>query len=228
MDFSYLETLRRSHPAWRLLAADHAPMIVAFLQAAFVKPNVRSVGQHALTSQLEDFLRYLGAQVGDAFPRSAAQYLEVWSSNEHGWLRKYYVADDDEPWFDITTATEKAITWLASLEQRQFVGTESRLKIVFDLLRQIAEGTEVDVDARIADLMNRRAAIDAEVQRIRGGRIDLMDATQIKDCFQQMAATARGLLSDFREVEQNFRDLDRALRERIATSASGNGALLAE
>jgi hypothetical protein len=229
MDYPHLEALRRSHPAWRLLAADHAPMIIAFLHAAFAKPNVRSVGQHALTSQLEDFLRHLREQVGEApFPRSAAQYLEAWSSNEHGWLRKYYVADDDEPWFDITPATEKAITWLASLEQRHFVGTESRLKMVFDLLRQIAEGTEVDADARVADLMNRRAAIDAEIQRVRGGHVDLMDATQIRDCFQQMAATARGLLSDFREVEQNFRDLDRALRERIATWDGGKGALLAE
>jgi hypothetical protein len=43
-----------------------------------------------------------------------------------------------------------------------------------------------------------------------------------------MAATARGLLSDFREVEQNFRELDRAVRERIATWEGAKGALLAE
>ena len=32
-----------------------------------------------------------------------------------------------------------------------------------------------------------------------------------------MVTTARSLLSDFRAVEQNFRDLDREVRERIAT-----------
>ena len=232
LDYSQLQTLRRSHPAWRLLAADNAPMIVAFVRNAFIEPNVRSVSQLALTAQLDDFLHDLRKRAGDAgedpFPRSATQYLETWSSNEHRWLRKYYVLDDDEPWFDITPATEKAIAWLASLEQRQFVGTESRLKTVFDLLRQIVEGTEVDADTRVADLMKRRGAIDSEIQRIRSGRIDLMDATQIKDAFQQMAATARELLSDFREVEQNFRDLDRALRERIATWDGAKGALLAE
>jgi hypothetical protein len=41
-----------------------------------------------------------------------------------------------------------------------------------------------------------------------------------------MAATARGLLSDFREVEQNFRDLDRDVRERIATWEGSKGSLL--
>jgi hypothetical protein len=39
-------------------------------------------------------------------------------------------------------------------------------------------------------------------------------------------ATARELLSDFREVEQNFRNLDRSVRERIALWDGGKGALL--
>ncbi len=229
MDFSQLEALKRTHPAWRLLAADHAPLIAAFLHAAFIDPNVRSAGQHALAVQLDDFLHRVREQVGDeAFPRTALQYLDIWAASEHGWLRKYYIAGDDEPWFDITPATEKAIAWLASLEQREFVGTESRLKTVFDLLHQIAEGTEVDPDARIAELQKRRTTLDAEIQRVREGRVDLMGTTQIKDCFQQLAATARGLLADFREVEQNFRDLDRAVRERIATWDGGKGQLLAE
>ena len=55
-----------------------------------------------------------------------------------------------------------------------------------------------------------------------------MDATRIKERFLQIAHTARGLLSDFREVEQNFRELDRAVRERIATWEGGKGELLEE
>lgn len=229
MDFSYLAGLKRSHPAWRLLAADNAPMIVAFLHAAFVGPNVRSAPQHALASALDDYLERLRAEIGEGqFPRSGLQYLEAWAGNEQAWLRKYYQAGDDEPWFDITPATEKAIAWLASLGQREFVGTESRLKIVFDLLRQLSEGTEVDPDARVAELLKRRDAINAEIQRVREGHVPVMDTTQIKDTFQEMASTARGLLSDFREVEQNFRSLDRAVRERIATWEGGKGELLAE
>lgn len=41
-----------------------------------------------------------------------------------------------------------------------------------------------------------------------------------------MVASALSLLSDFRAVEQNFRDLDREVRERIATSDAGKGELL--
>ena len=56
----------------------------------------------------------------------------------------------------------------------------------------------------------------------------MLDATRIKERFVQVATTARGLLSDFREVEQNFRDLDRSVRERIATFEGGKGVLLEE
>jgi hypothetical protein len=56
--------------------------------------------------------------------------------------------------------------------------------------------------------------------------VNLMDDAQIKDRFLQLAATARGLLSDFRALDQSFRDLDRTVRERIATWDGGKGALL--
>ena len=41
-----------------------------------------------------------------------------------------------------------------------------------------------------------------------------------------MAATAREILSDFREVEQNFRNLDRSTREKIASWEGAKGELL--
>jgi flagellar motility protein MotE (MotC chaperone) len=226
MDLQTLEVLRRAHPGWRLLTADHAPMIVAFLHATFIEPNVRSMPQDALVGRLDDWLYHARQREPEAYPRSAAQYLDAWADDQRGWLRKYYPAEGDEPWFDITPGTEKAIDWLASLKQRSFVGTESRLMMVFELLRQMTEGSELDPAARIAELEKRRSRIDAEIEQIRSGNVSLMDPTQVKDRFQQMATTARGLLSDFREVEQNFRDLDRDIRERIATWDGSKGALL--
>ena len=54
------------------------------------------------------------------------------------------------------------------------------------------------------------------------------DPTQVKERFFQVEDTARKLLADFRQVEYNFRALDRATRERIATSEKAKGALLDE
>ena len=78
----------------------------------------------------------------------------------------------------------------------------------------------------IAELERRKTAIEAEIRRIRDGHIYLLDSTRIKERFLQISATARELLSDFREVEQNFRNLDREVRERIATWDGSKGELL--
>ena len=227
MDFTTLVTLRRMHPAWRLLVADNAPLIASFLHRVFIAPNVRVMAQEDLESRLEDELFHLRETAGqDSFPRSALDYLNDWAQNDKGWLRKFYPPDSDEAHYDLTPAVEKAISWLESLTQRIFVGTESRLMTVFELLRQMVEGAETDSETRVSELEKRREEIDREIERIRAGDLVLLDDTALKDRFQQVSALARELLSDFREVEHNFRQLDRNVREQIATWEGRKGELL--
>ena len=229
LDYPTTTQLRRHHPAWRLLLADHAPLIISFLDATFIQPNVRTLAESQLRARLDDLLFQLRETEGeDAFPRSGADYLNDWADNDKGWLRKFYPPDSDEAHFDLTPAAERAIGWLASLTQQRFVGTESRLKTVFDLLAQMLEGAETDAETRIAELEKRRAEIDREIERTRVGDIALMDETALRERFQQLTGTARELLSDFREVEQNFRQLDRQTREQITAWEGRKGELLDE
>jgi flagellar motility protein MotE (MotC chaperone) len=229
LDYATLELLRQNHPAWRLLRSDHASLVAGFLHRVFIVPNVRIIGQADLVERLEDELFSLRQNSGqEIFPRSAQAYLNDWADSSRGWLRKFYPTGSDEPHFDLTPATEKAIAWLASLTERAFVGTESRLLTLFELLRQMSEGSETDPETRIAELNRRREQIDAEIARIRSGDIPLLDETALKDRFQQFLQLARELLADFREVEHNFRSLDRRVRERMALWEGAKGALLAE
>lgn len=231
MRFEYddLELLRQNHPAWRLLRADHAALAAGFLHRAFVAPNVRSIGQADLVERLEDELFALRARLGEsAFPKPARTYLDDWAAPDKGWLRKFYGAGSDEPQFDLTPATEKALVWLGTLEERSFVGTESRLLTLFELLRQISAGTQTDPQSRLDELHRRRAEIDAEIAQVIAGDPPLLEDAAVRDRFQQFLQLARELLSDFREVEHNFRQLDRHVRERIALWQGGKGALLEE
>lgn len=227
LEYNTLASLQKNHPAWRLLRADHAPLIASFLQHCFIEPNQRLIAQSELVSLLEDHLFTLRETLGEeAFPRRAQQYLDEWAENEKGWLRKFYPVDSDEPHFDLTPATERAISWLESLNQRSFVGTESRLMTIFDLLRQMVEGSERDPTTRIAELKRKREEIDLQIEQIEQGNVELLDETGLRERFQQLNQTARELLSDFREVEQNFRQLDQQIRERITLWEGNKGALL--
>ncbi|MGP4014644.1 DUF3375 domain-containing protein [Saccharopolyspora sp. 5N708] len=227
MDFDELDLLRRSDPAWKLLRADNAPLVLGFLRKVFVEDNARSISAAELISRLDDELYALNERLGDrTFPKPAKAYLDDWAAPENGWLRKYYPPGSDEVHFDATPAVEKALTWVDSLRERSFVGTESRLNTIFELLRQMAYGAETDPDVRLAELHRRRAAIDAEINRVEGGDFAVLDTPAQRDRYQQFATTARELLADFREVEANFRTLDRALRARIAGWAGSKGELL--
>ena len=229
MDYDHLVNLRQNHPAWRLLAADHAPVVIGFLHRYFVRPNVRVLSEEEAVARLDDWLHHLRERLGDQAPaRAVREYLTEWADDTRGWLRRYYPPDTDEAHYDLTPAAERAIHWLAGLEQRSFVGAESRLRLVFDLLHEIAEGSETDPRARIAELERRRDLLDVEIEQIRAGRISLLEPTQLRERFMQAAETARALLADFRQVEQNFRDLDRQVRERITIGEGGKGEVLEE
>lgn len=224
-----LVLLRGQHPAWRMLAADSAPLVASFLHRLFVLPNTRVIAQSKLADALDDYLHFLRLDIGEStYPKAALEYLNDWAGNDRGWLRRHYPPDSDEPHFDLTPAAERAITWLTGLAERSFVGTESRLLTLVDLLRQISRGSETDPEIRLAELHAQRDAVDAEIARAVAGDIAVLDDTAVKDRFQQFSALARELLSDFREVEQNFRKLDRSSRERIAASDGVRGELLTD
>jgi hypothetical protein len=229
LDIDTLEALRRQHPAWRLLAADSAALVASFLHRVYVAPNRRVIAQADLAEALEDTLYALREQRGtQLYPKPAQEYLNDWAANDKAWLRKFYPPGSDEPHFDLTPATERALAWLTTLNERSFVGTESRLLTLFELLRQMSEGSQTDPHIRTRELQRKRDEIDAEMARVQAGDMPLLGDTALKERFTQFATLARELLADFREVEHNFRGLDRRVRERITLWDGSKGALLQE
>ena len=224
-----LEALRAQHPSWRLLRYERAPLAIAFLQHAFIAPNAWSLPEDEAIEVLDDVLvaaRRDGADPPSA--RSARDYLIEWSSDERGFVRRFYPIGSEDAHVAVTPGAERAVVWLASLDETAFVGTESRLLTAIELLRQLDLGTDANVDVRLADLHQRRDAIDAEVARIEAGDVRLLDDRAVAERFQQFVAPSRDLLADFRQVEENFRALDRSVRERIAQWDGTKGGLLGE
>ena len=228
MDHDAVERLQASS-AWKLLRADNAPLILAFCGRHFVEQNHGATPATALADALDDLLYSLNAGLDEPrYRKSAPDYLEDWASDGHSWLRRFYPAGSDEVHYDATPALEKAYSWVESLQIREFVGTESRLETVVALLRQIVHGAETDAATRLAELHRRRDELDAEIQRAEAGEIEVLSGTALRERYHQAGATAREILADFRQVEENFRALDRSARAQIAGWTGGKGELLAE
>ncbi|TMS54819.1 DUF3375 domain-containing protein [Mycobacterium sp. DBP42] len=227
MDYDAITTLRERHPAWRLLRAGNATLILSFLGQFFVEGNRGACSASTVADALDDHLYALNTD-DVRYPKEPRAYLEDWAATDAGYLRRFYPPGDDEVHYEVTPAFEKAYAWVLSLQGRSFVGTESRLHTVVELLRQIVHGTEVQPEVRLAELHRRRDELDAEIAAVAAGDVPVLDATAVRDRYQQLSTTARELLSDFREVEENFRLLDRAAREKIAAWEGSKGELLTE
>jgi hypothetical protein len=230
MDFEELTRFRSTHPAWTLLAAQHAPLVLSFLGRVFLDANAAAIAAPDLERELDDELyalnQLLGGRGERVFAQTAATYLDDWASGEKAWLRKYYTTGTSDAVYDISPAAEKAVLWARDLPPREFIGTESRLNTVVDLLRQIAHGTDPDPERRLAELTRQRDELDAEIERVERGEVALLDEAGQRDRYQQVERTSLELTADFRQLDENFRQLDRRVRQKIANWEGSKGEFM--
>lgn len=226
MSYEEISILLRSNTTIKLLTADNAPLILSFFMGVYKEEVKTAIGEKELVPFLEDHL-YRINQTEILYPKPAKAYLNSWTQEGTGFLRKYYDSDD-EALYELTPATETALKWISELNKPEFVGTESRLKLLFDILKELSVKTKVDSKIRIAELEQQRAAIELEIEKAKEGDFELFDETQIKERFFNAGETAQRLLSDFRQVEQNFREIDTDFRKKIITTTRVKGKVLDE
>ncbi|KAF5049246.1 hypothetical protein DSECCO2_441720 [anaerobic digester metagenome] len=224
MSYDSLFHLRNYHPAWRLMAARNAPFVISFLYSEFVSENKREIPEHVLANHLESYMEIV-PNIQDN-NKTAQEYLIEWADDNFSWLRRFYPINNDEIHYDLTSTAQKAIEWLIGLKQNNFIGTESRLILVFELLHQITEQSQTDPEIRLQELERQKAELEEEIARARLGEIKVLGSTQIKERFTQAMSMSREILADFRAVEQNFRDLNRSMREKIASWDKSKGELI--
>lgn len=222
MNYEKALSLYRNDKTLQLLRTEHFPLLVAFFHLAFKQQDRISYAQSELQSLLADYLYALERQNINEYNKSPLEYLSRWA--QQGYLRRYYEAAD-EPVYELSPSAENALKWLEDLNKQQFVGTHSRLLQFFYLLRQIVNTTSGPYE-RVQQLQAERNKIDDEIAQIRHGNFVKPSDTQIKENYFLAEETARRLLSDFRQVEENFRELDSQTRQTIVKSSLAKADLL--
>ena len=224
--YAYIEHLKKSNPAVRLLSIDSASLVLSFLYQTFPL-GVRSPITHdELASRLGDYLYAINSEYGaGTYEQTPKQYLDLWTGA--GFLRKY-ISDQDEQVYEPTPAVGKVYEWIHSLTQRQFIGTESRILTILGLLKSMVTETLQDPVEVVNELERQKAEIQARIDRIKQGGIEPHDPTRIIEQFYQVEDAVSQLLSDFSQIDKNFRDLNQKTKQTIATSDLPKGALLTE
>ncbi|NOQ78372.1 MAG: DUF3375 family protein [Gammaproteobacteria bacterium] len=227
LTFDYLNQLKKTSSALRLLGADHFPLLASFFYLAFIRKNRRAVPYQELIALLDHHLADIAETYGNKlYPRSAKAYIDDWINLKGGYLRKYLPQHGEEPECDLFPEVEKALRWLEELQGRHFVGTESRLKLVLQLIQDLVQGTSADKEKKLQSLKHKKAELEQEITAVEQGMDSGYSQTQVREHMYLVSDMSRQLLGDFRQVEANFRGLDKETRKKITVSGSQKGKVL--
>jgi hypothetical protein len=227
LDYHEIKYRLENNAVFKILRKPSAAFMLGFFFEQFKKRHRADIGQAELVGELSAYSEFVRMADGDDEPRrEPSAYLDEWAND--GFLRKYYPSDSIEACYDLTPDSERALEWIGELARRSFIGTESRLLSLLDALKDLAFGASFDKDERKTELERQKAEIEAELARLERGETETLDSTKILERYYGVEDAARRLLADFKQIEQNFRDLDRETKERVIASEHSRGAVLKE
>ncbi len=215
-----LESLNNS-PSVELLRLRNREIIIEFLTNTF------SSGQTTISSdniqiQLADFLEYKQVEndedseinVFDTYEEKAKKYIHHWTNK--GFLANYS-GEQGEVFYELSAHSSKTIDWLASLKKEEFVGTESKFNNILNQLKELVEFTNEDAEKRIQLLEEKKLEIEQQIKKIKIGEdVKVFEDYEIVPRFNQINQSAKELLSDFKEVEDNFKEITKGIYQKHA------------
>ncbi|NWB90261.1 DUF3375 domain-containing protein [Pseudomonas agarici] len=202
------------HAAWRLVHAEHAPIILAFVSDLFAQDSEVSFGKAriALEAELPAWQDSYGLQ------ENAGIHLRHWIQS--GWLREH----DDR--LTRTDAFEQALRFAQNLEQRDSNATATHLRIVQDAVRDLAVALSPNPEERITLLTARSQELDRKIELLRAGVVPELSAPEQRERIRGLYHLASVLTGDFRRLEDEIRQLDQRMRVQMIESETGRGEVL--
>lgn len=231
MQHNEIQRLLSFSPSVKLLRAKTAPLIISFLHKEFKSRNLIAISAYEVTNHLAEYVEMLDDEdivelAGKDSLQKARHLIDDWCSEDNRYLTRY-PDENGEPILELTTHTEKAFQWIETLRKREFVGTESRFLEIYRQLQDLINNTSSDPKQKIKELEKKRKAITKEINAIKkAGTVSTYTDTQIKERFYNVNKTARELISDFKEVEQNFKGISQNIYKQQTTQNVHRGQIL--
>ena len=210
--------LHQEHAGWRLMRADNAPHILAFISDLFSEYSEVPYNRAKLLLEAQiEHSRNLGIWETQT---NATAYLNQWIAQ--GWLREL----DD--FLTKTDATETVIRFCRGLEERSISVSASHLRIVQEAVRDFVVVTNEDTDSRVKLLEEKKAAIQRQIDDLQAGVVNTLSDNEQREYIREIYQLASQLTGDFRLLEEQIRQLDKDIRIQMIDDSTSRGNLLNE
>ncbi|MCO6173630.1 DUF3375 domain-containing protein [Flavobacterium sp. NRK F10] len=220
-DLSQILNILNTSPSVELLHLRSREIIIEFLMNTFSSEQ-GSISTENIHNQLADFLEYKQVEndeeseinAFDTYEEKAKKYILNWTNK--GFLANY-PDEQGEVFYELSANSSKTIDWLTSLKKDEFIGTESKFNNIFNQLKELVEFTNEDAEKRIELLEEKKLEIEQQIQRIKIGEdVKVFEEFEIVPRFNQLNQSAKELLSDFKEVEDNFKEITKGIYQKHA------------
>ena len=217
-------------PSVVLLRTRACHIIVEFLTSIFDESMV--VSYENIHSRLADFLNDNNVEIdeendilfSDTYEEKAVKYIKKWTDS--GFLTNYR-NEDGEIYYELSSHSIKVLDWLYSLKREEYIGTESKFKSIITQLRELVEYTNEDREKRLQILEDKKMEIEYQIQRLRmGDDVKIFEEYEIIPRFQQISKLAKELLSDFKDVDDNFKNIIKDIYQKQIDPTLNKGGIL--
>ena len=221
IDSSKISDILNNSPSVELLRLRNREAIIIFLVNTFSNQQ-GAISSENIHTILADYLEFRQIEndeeseieVFDTYEIKAKKYIQNWTNS--GFLTNYQ-DERGEIFYELSSHSSKTIDWLSSLKKEEYVGTESKFKNIFSLLKELVEFTNDDAEKRIQLLEDKKLEIEQQIQRLKIGEdVKVFEEFEIVPRFNQLNQSAKELLSDFKEVEDNFKEITKGIYQKHA------------
>lgn len=228
-EINILEILDNS-PSIALIRARSSKTILEFFNTIF--NDIVAVSYENIHSQLADFLDNRGIEIdeesgilfSDTYEEKASKYIKRWTDN--GFLTNYR-NEGGEIYYELSSHSSKVIDWLSGLKQEEYIGTESKFKSIITQLKELVEFTNEDREKRLQLLEDKKMEIDHQIQQLQMGEdVKVFEEFEIVPRFQQINKQAKELLTDFKDVDDNFKTIIKEIYQKQIDQTLNKGNIL--
>jgi len=220
-----LVALRRNHAAWLLLASRNAPLTLACLQSLLENypagiPFDDAVEQ--LATLFGEYANDSDFETGDGESHHLAARKEL-----RLWIRKGLVVERDGHVM-ATDSLQRSLGFLTSLEDRSMTSTASRLGTVQREIENLESQLNPDQENRIRSLKDKIAILENELALVEQGDFEVLAGARAEEGIREVYQLAISLRTDFRRVEDSYREADLNLRQKIIGEKRHRGEIVDE
>lgn len=213
---------RHHHPAWQLLGAQRAPLLIGCLKPLF-DSNLDGIpledAEQRLAEMLGEYANNGEFQVSDDDVGALAR------KELRDWIKRQLVVEREGKLI-ATDALHQALRFIDGLQERFMTSTASRLATVQREIENLETLLNPDPRARAEHLQRKIAALQVELSQIEAGHMQVLEGPKAVEGIREVFNLSMSLRADFRRVEDSYREADRRLRQSIVSEQHHRGEIV--